>query len=178
MDLINIALKIGKLKKVKRTGWLREGVKNSESVADHSFRLVALSMLVAPIFNLDQNKLMKMAVIHDLGETKIGDMVIERGNVKDPEKRKRREEIEKKSVGEIFFDLEEYKNLFRELIERKSKEAKILWQLDKLEMSIQAYEYEKEENINLEEFFTNANSYIKEPEIIELARRIQRLRKN
>ena len=59
--------------------------------------------------------------------------------------------------------LGEYVKIFEEMVERKSEEAKILWQIDKLEMTIQALEYEKEQNKNLDEFFVNALLQIETP---------------
>ena len=50
---------------------------------------------------------------------------------------------------------EEYRGIFEEMLDRKTNEAKIFWQLDKLEMAIQALAYEKENNLELEEFFIN-----------------------
>ena len=49
------------------------------------------------------------------------------------------------------------------MIERKTKEALVFWEIDKLEMAIQAYEYQKEQKINLEEFIQNADLHIRTP---------------
>lgn len=168
-DILSFAKLIGKSKKVKRAGWVRESIGNPESVAEHCFRLSVLAMVLADRLGVDQNKLIKMAIIHDLGETKTGDMVVERGTNIDYEMKKKKEDAERKIIQETFSVFgNEYKEIFQEMIERKTNEAKIFWQLDKLEMAIQALEYEKEQKKNLEEFFVNAKIHITHPIISEI----------
>lgn len=177
MNVLKFLIKVGKLKKIKRTGWIREGIKDPESVAEHSFRLIVLSMIFAPILKVNQEKLIKMAIVHDLGETEIGDLVVDRGGLKDLILRQKRENKEEKIIREMFKGLEEYSDLFKEIVERKTKESQILWELDKLETSVQAYEYEKEQKINLSEFIENAASYMKEPKLKEILEEIKKFRK-
>ena len=162
MDVLKFSELIGKLKKIKRSGWVREGIKNSESVAEHSFGLSVLCMVLADQLAVDRDKLVKMAIIHDLGEIKTGDLIIERAEGIDLKVREEKESLEKEAIVELFKDFgkSDYKDLFQEIIERKTRESKIFWQLDKLEMIIQAMEYEKEQNLDLSEFFENAAIYI------------------
>jgi len=52
MDLkesIGFILQAGILKNLPRTGWLLRGIKNPESVADHSYRTALLSMLLGDL---------------------------------------------------------------------------------------------------------------------------------
>jgi hypothetical protein len=46
--LITLLNRAGVLKEVKRTGWVLEGVKDAESVADHTWRMSLLISLLAP----------------------------------------------------------------------------------------------------------------------------------
>ncbi len=162
MDILDLALKVGKSKKIKRTGWVREGIISPESVAVHCFRVIVLSMTLAPLLKLNQVKLIKMAIIHDLGETQTGDLVVERGKNIDIEAKKKKEKIEEEIIKHILSDYDkEYKNLFHEMTERESAEAKTFWEIDKLEMAIQAYEYEKEQGKDMSEFIDNAELVIK-----------------
>ena len=50
---------IGASKRLLRSGWVRENVKDPESVAEHSFRVGVLAMVLADQIgnNLDKNKL-------------------------------------------------------------------------------------------------------------------------
>lgn len=163
-DVVKLVKILGKSKKIKRAGWVREKIKNPESVAEHSFRLIVMCMALAKVLKVDQEKLIKMAIVHDLGETKTGDIVVERGTKIYSQKRIKKEILEEEAIKELLSIFgEEYHRVFHELIERKSREAKIFWQLDKLEMAFQAKEYEEEQGKDLEEFFKNAEMNIKTP---------------
>ena len=157
---LDFLIKTNKSKRVIRTGWKREKVRDPESVAEHSFHLSIMAMIFADEFGVDREKLIKMAVIHDLGELITGDVVWSRGKMMDIEKRTNKESQEMQGIIDIFKIIgkgEEFRLIFEEMLERKTAEAKIFWQLDKLEMAIQALIYEKENNINLEEFFINTD---------------------
>lgn len=159
---------VGKSKRLPRSGWIREKINDPESVAEHSFRVGVIAMVMSDKLNpnLDKNRLIKMALLHDLAEVVTGDAVIDRWGVIDVEKRDEKEKIEEKGIGKIFDKIDqenEYVAIFDEMIGRRSEEAKIFFQFDKLEMAIQAYEYEEEQGIILEEFFVTASLYIREP---------------
>ena len=164
MNILNLAFQVGISKKLKRSGWVEKNIKNPESVAEHAFRTIVLAMVLASSLNVDQAKLIKMAIIHDLGEISTGDLIVQRGKNLDLEARKKKEKIEKEAIKSILWEYEEeYYKLFNEMIERKTKEAIVCWEIDKLEMVIQAYEYQKEQKVDLSEFFITAESVIKNP---------------
>lgn len=147
-------------KKIVRTGWTMKAIPNPESVAEHSFQLCVMAMVFADQLGADREKLIKMAVIHDLGEIFTGDLVWSRGNMIDIKKRQEKEITEAQGIERIFSKLgnsKEYLSIFKEMTERKSVEATIFWQLDKLEMAIQALEYEINTHKNLDEFFVNTD---------------------
>ena len=56
----------GKLKRIPRSGWVEVGVQQPESVADHTFRTSILCMIYSDLEGLDELKLLRMALIHDL----------------------------------------------------------------------------------------------------------------
>src|SRR3989338_4168161 len=70
----------GRLKKIKRTGWVLKGVKNAESVADHTFRVALMCLVLGKNRKLNLLKLLEMALVHDLAESVIGDIRVERGS--------------------------------------------------------------------------------------------------
>lgn len=175
-ETIEFVKLIGKSKKIKRAGWVREGIQNPESVAEHCFRLIVLAMVLAPELKVDKDKLIKMAIIHDLGEVKTGDLVVERGKSANLEARKKKEELEKAFIKEDLGSFEishEYQDLFDEMIKRESYDAKIFWQLDKLEMAIQALEYEEDQGKDLSEFFDNAEKIIDHPFLKKIMEQIR-----
>ncbi|HJX06287.1 MAG TPA: HD domain-containing protein [Candidatus Nanoarchaeia archaeon] len=177
VDFFNTA---EKLKRVKRAGWVREGVPNAESVADHSFSTALLCYILADSLKVNKDKIIKMALLHDLAEVEAGDNVSHRGDkivssIKN--KLEKEERVMKKMFSKV--DGEEYMNLWIEFTEQKTREAIILKQIDKLEMAFQASEYENTiEPSKLDEFFINTKMNLKEPLLIELFNELEKKRKN
>lgn len=164
--MVDFMATVGKSKRLLRSGWVREKVKDPESVAEHSFRITVLVIILADQLGVDKEKLIKMTFVMNLGEITTGDLVFERGELIDIKKKGEKESKEKEGVKNILRDIgadKEYINIFEEMIKRKSPEAKIFWQIDKLEMAMQALEYEKDQNKDLDEFFTNAGLQIETP---------------
>lgn len=174
-DIVKFAKQVGKSKKIIRTGWVREGVQDPESVAEHCFRLIVLAMTLGDYFQVNKEKLIEMAIIHDLAETYTGDLVVERGTKVDVISKREKELQEENAISELFRSFSKhYKEVFHEMIERESKESQLFWQLDKLEMAIQAKEYEEEQDKTLNEFIENAQMHIEEPLLKDI---LQQLRK-
>lgn len=167
--LLDLFLEIGILKRVQRTGWVLKGVKDVESVAEHTWRVAVLALVLAPELGLDQLKLVKMALIHDLGEVGIGDIKWESGK-KVIGSRKKKHIDEEKAITQMFADnpnFQEYIQLWQEFNCQETREAKVVKQLDKLEMVIQALEYEREGYPSewFDEFWENAEKYLKNQEL-------------
>ena len=80
-------LKFQQLQTTPRTGWVRSGVQQPESVADHMYRMAVLAMTVAG-GEYDHSKLVKMAIVHDLAEALVGD-IAPSDNVPETEKHAR-----------------------------------------------------------------------------------------
>lgn len=153
-------------KGIVRTGWQMMNIPNPESIAEHSFQLCVIAMIFADQLGVDREKLIKMAIIHDLGKIFTGDVVWSRGNIIDIKKRQEKEIFESQGIEVLFTKLgnkKEYQSIFKEMTERKSMEAEVLWQLDKLEMAIQALKYELTTGKNLDEFFVNTDLQLTEP---------------
>lgn len=170
---------VGRSKRLLRAGWVREGIKNPESIAEHSFRVGVMTMTIANKLKVNRDKLMKMALVHSLGEAITGDKVWIRWGVVDLKAREAKEEQEVRGIVSLFSGTEggeEYIKIFEEMVLRSSREAKLFWQIDKLEMALQAYEYEEEQGKNLDEFFITADLYIKEPSIREFFKEIMKKR--
>ena len=62
------------LKNVPRKGWTNKlKIKNPESVADHSFSMALMAMILSELHKLDTKKILEMALLHDLVESIVGD---------------------------------------------------------------------------------------------------------
>src|SRR3989344_2717716 len=170
---------VGKSKRIPRTGWVREKVKNPESIAEHSFRVGVIAMILADDLLVNKEKVMKMALLHDLGETFTGDIVWTRGDVVDIKIRDQKEKEELKNLIKFFNTIdkgEEFIKIFKEMLLADSEEARIFWQIDKLEMAIQAFEYEEEQGESLDEFFKNADLFVMEPLLKSILNKIMKRR--
>ena len=107
-----------------------------ESVAEHSWRITLMAYLVSDEFpEANLEKLMKMCLIHDLGEAFTGDIPTFEKSEKDEEK-------EASLLNEWVMQLpepfaSEMQALYREMEERQTLEARIYKALDNLEALIQ-----------------------------------------
>ncbi|MBI4980209.1 HD domain-containing protein [Candidatus Woesearchaeota archaeon] len=173
-------LEVGKLKKVKRTGWLLKGISSPESVAEHSFRVAVMAMTLSEGRDLDRFYLLKMALIHDIAESITTDLVWEHGKISDLEKLKSKHQKELKSAKEIISGLsseEDYFVIIDDYINRRSQEAKFLKEIDKLEMAIQTLEYEEVAGGSLDEFWENVEKYLKDEQLVGILGELKSIRK-
>ncbi|XP_038891100.1 5'-deoxynucleotidase HDDC2 [Benincasa hispida] len=143
-----------RLKTTKRTGWVQRRVKDPESIADHMYRMGIMALISSDIPGVDRDKCIKMAIVHDIAEAIVGDITPFDGISKSEKIRREQEALDHmckllggglraKEIGELWMD---YEN-------NSSPEAKIVKDLDKLEMILQALEYENEQGKDLDEFF-------------------------
>ena len=179
-NLLAVLTDVGRLKTLRRAGWVRSGVEEPESVADHSYRLAMLALLIAPRLGLDIDRLVRLALLHDLAEARIGDLT-PADRVAPADKAAR----EDAAFSEIVSGLSESKalvELWRDYETGGTPEARIVRQLDKLEMALQALEYEQTAVAGsgaaqlqpgwADEFFASARAALREPLLIELYDRI------
>ena len=106
-----------------------------ESVAEHSWRLALMAMLCAEEYpHLDMNKVIRMCIVHDLGEAVTGD-IPSFYKTKDHEAEDSRA-IETLLEGLPSPQKEEFATLFAEMDARETEEAKLWKALDNLEAVI------------------------------------------
>ncbi|CEL99190.1 unnamed protein product [Vitrella brassicaformis CCMP3155] len=150
----------GKLKRVKRTGWVRAGVEQPESVAEHMYRM-AMACFLLPTATADRNKCVKMALVHDLAEWSVGDITPFCGVPKEEKSRR-----EKAAMAEVR-DLvggdagQEIFDLWLEYEMGTSEEARFVRDIDKFEMVLQAFEYETEQKLELPSFYDTTRGVFK-----------------
>lgn len=168
IDFLSIC---GKLKQTKRTGWTKykEITSRVESVADHSFRIA----LMAFVFGLQQEedkeekvldvqKLVTMALVHDIAESIVGDITPHCGISKEEKNTLEVEAMEKlkETLGDVAGETIE--TLWLEYENGSSREARVVKELDKLEMLLQASEYENEyKDVDLTEFYSSCDGSFK-----------------
>lgn len=167
-NLVKFLETTGRLKRIPRTGWVETGIGHPESVADHTFRTAILCMIYADLENLDQQKMLRMALIHDVPEAIIGDLTPS----KKTKEIKERENTAIKQILNLLPKKQRKKYImdWTEYQEGKTKEAKVVRQLEKLEMTLQAKEYEKAKSTDqsLERFIKSTEKAITQPELRRL----------
>ena len=67
-NILEFLIKVGELKRKYRKGWRVHQIKNSESTADHIFRMTIIAWVLGRRKRLNMEKVIKMALIHDLCE--------------------------------------------------------------------------------------------------------------
>lgn len=127
IDFLN---KIEKLKCNTRHSWTSSG--RQESVAEHSWRLAVMAMLCADEYpELDINKVIKMCLIHDLGEAITGDIP---AFLKTAQNELDEDIAVTKLLSVLPADTQnELQSLFDEMNARETPEAKLFKSLDNLE---------------------------------------------
>jgi putative hydrolase of HD superfamily len=72
--IVSFAYEAGQLKKLPRAGWLLTGITSPESVADHSFRVAVLAYVIAVQEGANPDRAAALGLFHDFPETRIGDV--------------------------------------------------------------------------------------------------------
>lgn len=157
-DFVNFMGHIGTLKKLERSGWVRRGIQDSESVADHTFRTAIMALVLADKFGVDQNKAVKMALVHELAESIVGDLTP--SDQISPEKKHKLEVDAFKEISSNIDNGFELLELFQEYNEDRTLEAKFVKRLDRLEMMFQAHEYSVDQpSVDLQEFWSRIQEF-------------------
>lgn len=169
-NLINFLLKAGKLKRMRRSGWVLRKVKDPETITEHSFRLAIMGWLLGKRKGVNPEKIIKLALIHDLGEVYSGDItpyddILPKNEKQKKEllktwprfsdkkkkeyflnKHKKEWESLKKIVSDLSYnDQKEIINLWCEYELGLTEESRFVKQLDKVENLVQALEYWQED---------------------------------
>jgi putative hydrolase of HD superfamily len=148
------------LKEVARTGWLDRGIDlaAAESVADHSWSVTMLAwLLAADDAELDRERVLRLALIHDLAETITGDVTpygdsdgsaafLNQRHAHTPESARAKHEAEQAAIDQLAALLPagaatELRALWAEYAARETPEARFVKEVDRLETFLQSRRY-------------------------------------
>lgn len=157
-------IELQRLKRLDRTGWTLRGLPNgTESVAAHSFGVTAAAMLLADEIKargtpVDLEKVLRMALLHDWAETRVGDMPKTAVSYFGSEARRRAEIAAFADVvEEAGASSSTYRALYQEYEERESLESRIVKAADVVDLLVQALALERGGARGLDEFWEVAN---------------------
>ncbi|MFC4006688.1 HD family hydrolase [Nonomuraea purpurea] len=138
-DVVPFLYEAGHLKRSARQGWWIAGVKNPESVAEHSFRAAIVGYVIAVMEGANPERTATLCLFHDLPETRVGDI---------PSTGKRyltqagAEQITKDQTAQMPPQLaERIQHVIAEFEGKATLEARCAKDADKLECLLQAREY-------------------------------------
>ena len=195
-DLATLLTTLQELKRVKRTGWIDRGVPplDVESVADHSL-LTALIAWLTTIDDphLDSDRVLKLALIHDLAESIVGDAppyeahdvphsddieahraFFSVRHLRSPENTDAKHEAERNAFASLAASMppgarSELTALWNEYEDQSTPEARYVKQVDRLEAYLQALHYAREDaTLPLWGFTDMAENEIDEPALVAI----------
>jgi putative hydrolase of HD superfamily len=171
MDLIKFFEAAMRMKDVERAGWAERGVKNPETSSDHSFMVALMILVLGRNRKMDMEKALKMAIVHDLPEAIVGDIITKEnwekgGHMWNKEKVKKERPAVRK-LSSLAGD-PEILRIWEEFEEQKTPEARFVKEIDRLATIVQAVEYHKKGNYKkpVEGFWDEKGlSSVKDPEL-------------
>ena len=130
---------LGMLKRIRRSGWWHAGVRDPESVAEHTMRVAQLAAMLAVEEGADPARASLLALWHDSQETRTGDLPhTAESYLTKPDPQQITEDQTANLPGPS-------RDMVRQAVEeyesRQTPEAECARDADKLEMLLQAVEY-------------------------------------
>jgi putative hydrolases of HD superfamily len=140
--LLAFLYEVGHLKRLPRQGWLIAGVRNPESVAEHSFRVGVLAYIIAALEGADADRAAALGLFHDVPESRVGDIPsVGRQYLSSVPA----EQVVKDQTADLPAALAEHiQQLIGEFEDKTTLEARCAKDADKLDCLLQAREYESE----------------------------------
>jgi putative hydrolase of HD superfamily len=137
--LAAFGFELGVLKRIRRAGWWHAGVRDPESVAEHTMRVAQLAAILAAEEGADPARASLLALWHDMQETRTGDLPHTAGAyLTKPDPRQITHDQTATLPGSS-------RELIRAAVEeyeaQQSVEARCAKDADRLEMLLQALEY-------------------------------------
>jgi len=133
---VEFIYELGMLRFVDRA-WKQFFGGNLQNVSEHSFRVIFTALMIARLekAKLNEAKLIKMAMIHDLAESRTGDLHYQSRRYCERDEKRATKDMFVKTVFE-----KDFLDLLNEYEERKCLEAKIVKDADNLDVDIEMKE--------------------------------------
>ena len=159
-NVVEFIFETGVLKRVPRSGWSVLGIKNPESVADHSFRCAVIGYLIAHMEKVSVYRVLLMTLFNDIHEARITDL-----------HKMAQRYIDARTAEDASFEeqvgslpegiLQELSDVREDYGTQESKESFVARDSDILECLIQAKEYYEHGHKSAALFMKKAPEYLK-----------------
>lgn len=162
-NMLATLIELQRLKRLDRTGWTLRGLPNgTESVAAHSFGVGVAAMLLADELlaqgvSVDVEKVLRMALLHDWAEVRVGDMPRIATAYFGADARK---QAETRAFADVVSDLRRglYTALYADYEQRKTFESRLVKAADILDLLVQLLALERAGARGLDEFWEVAEN--------------------
>lgn len=162
--MLSVLLELQRLKRLDRTGWVLRGLPpGAESVASHSYGVALAAMLLADEcaargVELDVGRVLRLALLHDLQETRTGDMPRTVAEYYGAETRRAAERAAFDDIvrGAGAQHAAAYSELHEDYETRASVEARLVKAADVIDLLAQALYFERAGARGLSEFWEGA----------------------
>ena len=154
--LLDLLLESATLKRIPRTGWGMRGVPHIESVAEHSFGVAFVALVLTDLLPeeaLDREKVLIMALLHDMGEVRFTDLPSPATRLIPAEVKSQAEATALAGLLAPLPGSERLRALWQEFEDCTSPEGCLVRDADKIEMMIQCLRYEQAGSRGLDEFW-------------------------
>ncbi len=166
--LVNFFFEVATLRRLTRSH--RQLIQEvSDNISDHSFRVAIIGMTLANLEKCNENRVLKMALFHDLVEARTGDANFLNQQYLDIHENEAREAqmrglpIESKVLA-----------IIKEFEERKTKEAIVTKDADLLDQMVLQQEYFFKDKINGRRWQNHTQRMLKTKTAIKLAKQIRK----
>jgi len=162
--MLPVLLELQRLKRLDRTGWVLRGLPpGAESVAAHSYGVALAAMMLADEcaargVEVDAERVLRLALLHDLAETRTGDMPRTVADYYGKEARKAAERAAFDDIMRGSPRAEAYGALHEDYEERRSLEARLVKAADVVDLLAQALAFERAGARGLAEFWEGAEA--------------------
>lgn len=162
--IVNFLYEVGTARNIVRSH--HQVIRNAnDTIAAHSFRTAIIGLILADLENMDEDKVLKMCLLHDLAELRTGD-----ANFINKYYRVEREE---KAIEDQWKDIaggKKVTSLLKEYNERKSEEAKVAKDADILDQIFLQKEYLSQSPADFKKWHNHMERQIKTKPALKIAR--------